>query len=115
MSTQTSARALGFPPRQVLGEDLDGPGILALSHKPHAATDEIDKQAYIVVAAPGCRLIKRHAGDVGVIGAGTSPLDVMVDASELFSARSTPARAGPAGHLQELRDQAGIGPLGAGG
>jgi len=64
---------------QVLGEGLDGPGILALGHKQHAATNEIDKQAHIVVAAPGCRLIKRHAGDVGVIGAGTSPLDVMMD------------------------------------
>jgi hypothetical protein len=64
---------------QVLGEGLDGPGILALGHKQHAATNEIDKQAHIVGAAPGRRLIKHQAGDVGVIGTGTSPLDVMVD------------------------------------
>jgi hypothetical protein len=30
---------------QVLGEGLDGPGILALGHKQHAATNEIDKTA----------------------------------------------------------------------
>ena len=36
-------------------------------------------------------------------------------APELLSARSLPACAGAAGHLQGLRDQAGIGPLGAAG
>ena len=72
---------LGISPvgRQVLGEDADRAGILALGHEQDAATNEIDEQADIVVATPGCRLVKGDAGDVGVIGAIPSLLDVVVD------------------------------------
>src|SRR5438128_7177055 len=65
--------------RQVLGEGVDRAGILALGDEQNAATNEIDEQADIVVATPGCRLIKGDAGDLAVIGALASRLDVVVD------------------------------------
>jgi len=64
---------------QVLGEGIDRAGILALGDEQNAAADEIDEQADIVVATPRSRLVERQTGDVGMIGAVASRLDVVVD------------------------------------
>ena len=65
--------------RQVVGEGIDRAGILALGDEQNAAADEIDEQAHIVVATPQGRLVKGDAGDLGMIGAGPSRRDVVVD------------------------------------
>src|SRR5438128_4063256 len=75
MSMHTSSTASGFPPwaAKSLAKTPTVPASLP------SATNEIDEQADIVVATPGCRLVKGDAGDVGVIGAIPSRLDVVVD------------------------------------